>query len=113
MFATRKLLQHGLKGRLLRGGVKQVTNGGMSHGVLRRILRPVALMHFFGDVSGRKAWLERQRADFAPCGFHFFTSGDEVRPIRALHQHVGQNLRDQFARRIFVEQRDGIHGFDL
>ena len=35
-----------------------------------------------------------------------------MRPIRAFDQHVGQNSGDQLARRVFVEEGDGVDGFE-
>ena len=44
----------------------------------------------------------------ASCGLHFFASSNKMRPISALYQDIRQNCCNQFAWRIFVEQRHGI-----
>src|SRR5579875_3827386 len=71
----------------------------------------VSIENLFRNAGGRIPRLERQRMHFAARGFHFFASGDEMRPIRSLYQHVGQYCGNQFSRRIFVEKGDRVHRF--
>ena len=95
-----------LKRRVAAQRLKQIANGGMGH------VSRLARQQFFDDVGGGIAGFERQRHHFSAGGFHFFASGDEVRPIRAFDQDVGQDFGDQLARRVFVEESDRVHGFE-
>ena len=75
----------------------------MSAGSLR-----AAPQNLFYHVRGRIAGLQRQGHDTAARSFHFFPAGDEMRPVRAFDQNVGQHFGDQFARGIFVKEGDCI-----
>ena len=54
---------------------------------------------------------DRRSRELAAGGFHFLASGDEVRPVRAFDQNVGQNNADEFAGRILVKKGNGVHRF--
>jgi hypothetical protein len=66
----------------------------------------------FDNISSRIAGFQSQGEHLAAGGFHFFPAGDEVRPIGALDEDIRQNDGNQLARRILVEERDGIDGFE-
>ena len=61
-------------------------------------------------ISSRIPGFEGRGDYLSSGGFDFFPARDKVRPVRALDEHLRQNLRDQFARRILVKQGDRIDG---
>ena len=42
-------------------------------------------------------------------GFHFFTAGDEVRPIGSLHQNIGEERGDQLPWGVLVEEGNRVN----
>ena len=90
-------------------GLEEIADGGVGHGATALASR-LPRQQFLLDIGGGEAGLERQQHDLAAGGFHFLAAGDEVRPIRALDQNVGQDCGDQLARRVFIEKRDGVDG---
>lgn len=68
--------------------------------------------HFFEDPRGRVAGLEWQCQNLAAGGLHLFTAGDEMRPVSALDQDIGEHGGDELARGVFVEECDRIDGLE-
>ncbi len=64
------------------------------------------------DVGSGVAGFEWESEDLAAGGFDFFTAGDEVAPVGAFDEEVGEDFGDELAGGIFVEERDGIDGFE-
>ncbi len=50
---------------------------------------------------------------FASSSFHFFASSNEMRPVRAFHEDIGQHRGDQLARCIFIEESHRIDRLEL
>src|SRR5581483_6650579 len=67
-------------------------------------LRKLARDDFFSDIGSGIAGLQGQCVDRSTRRFHFLPAGDEMRPVRSLHQHIGQNRGNQLAWRVFIEQ---------
>ncbi len=109
-FAAHQLGEHFLKGLMAAEGVEQIADGGMRHGRARtwgcRASSSFSMLVVENPGSSGK------QHDLAAGGFHFFAPGDEMRPIRALDQNVGQDIGDELARRVFVEEGDGVDGVE-
>src|SRR6185312_3221 len=71
------------------------------------------LQRALNDVGGGETLFERNGDNFASGPFHFFAARDEVRPVGSLRQNVGQYGGDQLARRIFVENGNSVHSFEV
>ena len=87
--------------------LEEISNGRMDHSVGKRLrAAPENLLyHVGGGITG----FQGQREDPASGRFHFFTPRDEMGPVRALNQDVGQYFGDQFSRSILIEERDRVH----
>lgn len=66
----------------------------------------------FDDVGGGVARLERHREHLAPGGFDLFAARDEMSPVGAFNQDIGEQPGNEFAGRLFIEQCDRVHGFE-
>ena len=67
----------------------------------------------FDDPGGRVSRLERKRKNLSASGLHLLATGDKVSPVGALDENVGQHRGDQFARRVFIEERHRVDGGQL
>lgn len=64
------------------------------------------------EIGGGEAGLEGEGEDLAAGGLDFFAAGDEVGPVGALDEEIGEDGGDEFAGGVFVEEGDGIDGIE-
>jgi hypothetical protein len=67
------------------------------------------ILNYFDKISSRVTGLQRDGHHATAGCLDFPPAGNEVRPVGAFDQHIGQNFGDQFARGVLIEQRDGIY----
>ncbi len=70
----------------------------------------MAIEDLLDEVGGGVAGFQGESEDLATGGFNFFTAGDEVGPISALDEDIGQDGGDEIAGGVFIEESDGIDG---
>ena len=68
------------------------------------------LLHQVGcGVTG----FEGEGEDLTACCLYFFATGDEVTPVGTFDEEVREDFGDEFAGSVFVEEGDGIDGFEI
>jgi hypothetical protein len=80
-------------------------------GFRARGARPIAnfLQHGAGGIAGDHGYGD----DTTAGGFHFLTAHDLIaRPIATFYEDVGEQARDEFARRQVIENHDSVHTFE-
>ena len=69
----------------------------------------MAIQYLLHQIGCRITRLKRQCHHSPPGGLYLFAPGNEVAPVRTLHQKIWQHLSNQFPGRILIKESNGIH----